>query len=1815
MDAAGLGIGVAALVTLFKTCLEIYDTIECGRRYGSDFEVLTTRVGIERVRLLLWGDAVGILTLDRGAGGQPAALPVVDTSLEDPRKFRAVCDILSCMRQIFEDAGSMTRRFGLRSAQGNQVAPDSLRNALVTTFRRTYARFQEGAAPAQRVTSIAATVRWAVMDKKRFQGFVEELRGFNDSLCDLFPGLGENVRQAMAGEIQSSTDVGNLQIVEQAVTDMEASEELVEAVSVRITELSQYSRSLGEEDDRDAETTAHETIETEDDSTAVVAGGVNVKRLAKQLEKLEVILRADLKGSLQSSIWHAFGGRYNAMLTWEGIPDDRHFAQLDKEIEYRRHSYPAWSLMHAPENTRDGQGSWADHDSEAGRKFEGRYAGTRTVEGYAADFSAWARENEHHDGRHVWSVDRDLPEHENSFLVERLRLLQVRRSLARTDEQAKKNIEELIGPSSFTPARGEAGSGRGTKTFHVSDLLSTLNRVDMFDDVRDSVSLVAVALRPQGPQGGFGFANFLFQMVLAYELKLLLERERDIVFGNYGPGIIATVTAAERWIDGVLVKVTDPKKKKIEIFSLVHERQVEGLVRFAELMAWPLLGEMRSYIEDAYAHIRAGGRASSHLWDWLFGTMLPGNAFVFTIMSALVAASPSIAGLGAPRYFASGLVLNDRSYWRAKFVLGRVLGGLRGVKAANGWVGPCPLPVVGAAAGETTIAKGWWRVQARDVAFKIPQRLPSHADADEGASFSNLGRVAGGTSKADWVRTIGDQSKWVIPVGPNGAPDVVKFRALRLKSVRRAADPGVDSDSGDKVDGMSNTGEVGPAGASEETVTEEPLQRASIELTVNGADVSFTIYNTPVFVAAPRCIDGPHAVHERDLPKLQHIRRIGQLAGYIHSDDERVLVIDATGQGEGELAARAWCAEYGQHAVVRRAPDWYRAAMEIAATAVGVLGLVGLYSTCIEMLDALSSAARYGIGRELLQTKIEVERVRLMIWGDSVGLANIDLFAGKKEPTEDDLAAVDEGLQRRALRDAVAGLLTCFLRTFEDVEDLQKRYGLVPQGDQDSSVAAGSTGSGDIATQPAREPLTSTFRKTYERFQDRAAAPQRRATPLTKAKYAVADEKKFRALIGELRAINDSLTSLLPAVRDRTRVRVRAEIMRATDVGQLRSLIDASDDAADIVAETASLRIEMLSTRHGHAVARKPVARTAQVAPPPLVPVPDQRTLTPEPPLVIPSTPEPMPVSPAVTLAPPAGPAFVPYDNMGALVVHKVYKTSKCLMCYAWLSGIGEVPELAVTQPEFHSAFALRFLPTSIIPVADSVFEIDVEADPGYAGWSPGSASLTGFSRELNFWRKVEDSTERPSEPSWQRTSDTIPLKSDFILERWKAVVNDGLGSDWTEQKGYNSVREICGPSDYTWLDKNETMKIRHQISDLLAVMSVSRVPSLEETASIGLLANIEQLTHSANFGFLDFLLQMLMAREVTLRMAKDKRRWYGGVTVRIVYDLVAAELWSRGMHLASKDSFEAREATKAQQTNGILRFAEEMQWPYLSEIREMATKWLTPEASNIIIDIRAWDWMGGLVLPGALFPMAMIGTLYGMSPTLRTRLPSAIVKSRHGNYGIVCPQASYWRVRSVLGKVLAPLSLVENDDEAAAAAVVAAGRKIKCIGGWVGPCPSPSLPESTLGLLAELKGRPPSWVAEDTGDTGDTAATVFPTTSQSHQGNTAEWALPTPPPPPSSETVTLQTLRLVRAAVAPRPADGGDARGDAAAPIYQARLDFRLARSRLMATMTLHANSDLPRAELDGGATAVTVINATGGPAAQTFARAWCSEKGTNAV
>ncbi|OOQ83958.1 hypothetical protein PEBR_32643 [Penicillium brasilianum] len=896
MDVLGVSVGAVSLVTLFKTCLELFETFENGKNLGKDYEILSTKVGIERVRLALWGDSVGLTGLvpdqKEGSGQEDG----VDPRLVDPRMVRAVSDILNCMRRLFEDSGSLTRRYGLQeSTTTGVITVSSGENAVATTFHKTYVRLQASASRIQRGSTLVAAARWAIKDKKRFERFVEDLRSFNDSLALLFPDIDAQARQAMADEIKESTDLNGLQIVEQAVADLDGGESLVEAASVRITQLSQYTHSIAED----------HTTQT-DGSTV----DIDVNRLSRQLGKLEASMskRVELRGGLQFSLAAIVGEDCFADFSFYGMDSKDWMVERHKEAQYVKHTTLAWSLMYMSDRARHDQADFSQLDTECRRSYEGKLPGTRSIDGYMADFNTWIRNN-NPKTEQFFNTTGALPNVSFERLVERARRAQLQgdRFWSPGERNADNDLEELIGP----------GAMGNSMQDEVTQLLYTLNRRRDFPDVLDGASLATIALSTSD-----SLYSFLLQVVLARELRMRMHQLSDVGFGNVSHRIIAAIHASERWLDGVHVKLPDSKEELgyVDLHSLVHERQVEGLVRFAEAMAWPALGEMRSFAEEAYAGIQAGvPNTSTHLWDWLYGLMLPGNSFIFAIMAALIAATPSLQRLGAAAYYDSGLVLKDRSYWRTKTVLGRVLGGMKGVRAANGWVGPFPAPVD---VRDELLKEGWWRVHARDVAFTSFMARDLPAIGGRFAPF--LGREEG-SSAAEWIRGMGDRSEWAVPIGPSESSDHVEFRALRLQSI------GLHSNS-QPLQGTHEKGDL-----NDEL---EPEQRATLEVLINDRPASFTLYSNPVFIAAPACIDGPHAVRQKDLPKIQHILKTSQLPDHAHTD-KRVLIIDATGSGECELVARAWCSQNGQHAIVVRGQGTcFACAVKVASQGSLVIGCV-----------------------------------------------------------------------------------------------------------------------------------------------------------------------------------------------------------------------------------------------------------------------------------------------------------------------------------------------------------------------------------------------------------------------------------------------------------------------------------------------------------------------------------------------------------------------------------------------------------------------------------------------------------------------------------------------------------------------------------------------------------------------------------------------------------------------------------------------------------------------------------------------------------
>ena len=100
-----------------------------------------------------------------------------------------------------------------------------------------------------------------------------------------------------------------------------------------------------------------------------------------------------------------------------------------------------------------------------------------------------------------------------------------------------------------------------------------------------------------------------------------------------------------------------------------------------------------------------------------------------------------------------------------------------------------------------------------------------------------------------------------------------------------------------------------------------------------------------------------------------------------------------------------------------------------------------------------------------------------------------------------------------------------------------------------------------------------------------------------------------------------------------------------------------------------------------------------------------------------------------------------------------------------------------------------------------------------------------------------------------------------------------------------------------------------------------------------------------------------------------------------------------------------------------MISFAEKMKWPYLAEARKTLNDFVQ---QGTPVDIRTWDWVSGLGLPGSMFPLTLMFGLHQACPLLNKAAPAGIVQLRQANFGFVFPQVSYWRSRSIVGMVLA---------------------------------------------------------------------------------------------------------------------------------------------------------------------------------------------------
>ncbi|KAI4524936.1 hypothetical protein K525DRAFT_291374 [Schizophyllum commune Loenen D] len=254
MEVAGLVIGATSILALWETCVQVFDIVVSGQHYGMDSEIARVKLEVERVRLLMWGQAVGLSSVRLPEEGVPSPGPC-HPRLGRPEVTDAVMRILGCIHHLFKDTDALQRRYGLqRTSERSSVSavldisPEnnaSSATILESVFKKAYASLQKSSRRNNRITTLRKRAHWAILDKTKFSLLVQEIRAFNDSLSALFPDVSTETQDSLRQDIEASDEIASLRLLQQASANDYA--ELSDTASERLSLLEERASLAGSE--------------------------------------------------------------------------------------------------------------------------------------------------------------------------------------------------------------------------------------------------------------------------------------------------------------------------------------------------------------------------------------------------------------------------------------------------------------------------------------------------------------------------------------------------------------------------------------------------------------------------------------------------------------------------------------------------------------------------------------------------------------------------------------------------------------------------------------------------------------------------------------------------------------------------------------------------------------------------------------------------------------------------------------------------------------------------------------------------------------------------------------------------------------------------------------------------------------------------------------------------------------------------------------------------------------------------------------------------------------------------------------------------------------------------------------------------------------------------------------------------------------------------------------------------------------------------------------------------------------------------------
>ncbi|KAK6540704.1 hypothetical protein TWF694_008096 [Orbilia ellipsospora] len=179
----GIVSGALSVAAIFTTCVDCFNYVQLGRRFGKDYQTSLLTLNVVQLRLSRWGEAINIYN---------------DPQLGNPnatkKEVQAAKDVLLQILLLFADTEKLSKKFKLEATRSEDLSVYSATD-IDPVVMSLANKMRDLAFRRQKDASLLKVTRWALYNRQKFRELISDITTLVDGLEELFPPPAQQVER------------------------------------------------------------------------------------------------------------------------------------------------------------------------------------------------------------------------------------------------------------------------------------------------------------------------------------------------------------------------------------------------------------------------------------------------------------------------------------------------------------------------------------------------------------------------------------------------------------------------------------------------------------------------------------------------------------------------------------------------------------------------------------------------------------------------------------------------------------------------------------------------------------------------------------------------------------------------------------------------------------------------------------------------------------------------------------------------------------------------------------------------------------------------------------------------------------------------------------------------------------------------------------------------------------------------------------------------------------------------------------------------------------------------------------------------------------------------------------------------------------------------------------------------------------------------------------------------------------------------------------------------------------------------------------